>query len=133
MKNETAKDSYNFEDYDWENVEDLGLPESVYLFSEYIKFPASTQHNIEAINKLINIVGSIEQVEKDFRIEFFRKDGEVCFEAPPRFIPGRRKLKVNEDYLFEVTLWLYDGDLEQSMVRITINEKERCLRGPYIR
>lgn len=132
MKNDTAKDSYNFEDFDLENVEDCGCLDPVHLFSEYIKFPASTQHDMDAINKLIDILGSIEQVEKDFRIEFFRKDGEVCFEAPPRFIPGRRKLKVNEDYLFEITLYQYENP-EQSDLRVTINEKERCLRGQYIR
>jgi hypothetical protein len=131
MNNDTAKDSYNFEDFDWRN--DGPVCKSVDLFSEYIKFPASTQHDIGAINKLRDILGSIEQVEKDFRIEFFRKDGEVCFEAPPRFIPGRRKLKVNEDYFFEVTLWIYGEGPEQSDLRFAINENERCLRYQFIR
>jgi hypothetical protein len=70
-------------------------------FDEYINFPATSDYNLSAFDSLQQLLGSIEEIECSFAIEFScgdgkylsdldtheelkKYDGKVCLLSPPR-------------------------------------------------
>jgi len=114
------------------------------LFSGYVKFPAREDFDMQTLDRMYKLLGSIEQVEKDFDIEFScgdekylsdiendmeeldLYDGYVCPLHPPRYRDNLVKFSLNKNYLFEVKSY---GKKEPYTLRFYINNKERTRRA----
>jgi hypothetical protein len=111
-------------------------------FDAYMNFPATSEYDLGTFDRLRELLGSVEDIEYSFAIEFScgdgkylsdldtkeeieKYDGNVCLLTPPRFniikmsqMP--EQMKPNKDYLFTVK---YNPKTEEQI--FYINRKER--------
>ena len=111
-------------------------------FDAYMQFPATSEYDLGTFDRLRKLLGSVEEVECSFAIEFScgdgkylsdldtkeeleKHDGNVCLLTPPRLnvikmsmLP--EQMKAGKDYRFTVK---YSPKTEQQI--FLINGKER--------
>jgi hypothetical protein len=111
-------------------------------FDAYMKFPAISEYDLGTFDRLHKLLGSVEEIECSFAIEFScgdgkylsdlntkeeieKYDGNVCLLTPPRLnvikmsmLP--EQMKAGKDYRFTVK---YNHKTEQQI--FLINGKER--------
>ncbi len=111
-------------------------------FDAYMNFPATSEYDLGTFDRLRKLLGSVEDIECSFAIEFScgdgkylsdlntkeeieKYDGNVCLLTPPRLnvikmsmIP--EQMKAGKDYRFTVK---YNHKTEQQI--FLINGKER--------
>jgi hypothetical protein len=113
------------------------------IFSGYVKFPADEEVDLATLDRLYRLLGSVEEVEKAFNIEFScgdgkyisdmeddsseldKYDGNVCLSSPPRESNDGKEFELGKDYLFEI---MRKGDSEPYEWRFYIDEKETTRR-----
>ena len=113
------------------------------LFDAFVSFPATSEYNLGTLDRLHKLLGAVEQVEIDFKIEFScgdekflrdiedddvelaKYDGTVCYSSAPRFVDTGEVFKLNKDYRFTVKHRVC-GDTTEC--RFYINGKERSRR-----
>jgi hypothetical protein len=95
------------------------------LFDAFVSFPATSEYNLGTLDRLHKLLGAVEQVEIDFKIEF-SCDGKVCYLSPPRFSDTKKIFKTNKDYRFTVKRKSID-DMNNEC-RFYINGRERSRR-----
>jgi hypothetical protein len=111
-------------------------------FDAFMKFPATSEYDLGTFDRLHKLLGSVEDIECSFAIEFScgdakymsrlhtkeeieKYDGKVCLLTPPRFHSIKmsmlpEQMKPNKDYLFTVK---YNPKTEEQI--FYINKKER--------
>jgi hypothetical protein len=111
-------------------------------FDAYMNFPATSEYDLGTFDRLRKLLGSVEDIECSFAIEFScgdgkylsdlntkeeieKYDGNVCLLTPPRLnvikmsqVP--EQMKSGKDYRFTVK---YNHKTEQQI--LLINGKER--------
>jgi hypothetical protein len=107
-----------------------------------MNFPATSEYDLGTFDRLRKLLGSVEDIECSFAIEFScgdgkylsdlntkeeieKYDGNVCLLTPPRFniikmSQMSEQMKSNKDYLFTVK---YNPKTEEQI--FYINRKER--------
>lgn len=113
-------------------------------FDAYMKFPATSEYDLGTFDRLRKLLGSVEDIEQSFAIEFScgngkylsdlntkeeleKYDGNVCLLTPPRLnvikmsmLPER--MKAGKDYRFTVK---YSPKTEQQIFYINGKERNR--------
>ena len=113
-------------------------------FDAYMKFPATSEYDLGTFDRLRKLLGSVEEVECSFAIEFScgdgkylsdlntkeeieKYDGKVCLLTPPRLnvikmsmLP--EQMKAGKDYRFTVK---YNHKTEQQIFYINSKERSR--------
>ena len=111
-------------------------------FDAYINFPATSEYDLGTFDRLRKLLGSVEDIECSFAIEFScgdgkylsdldtkeeieKYDGNVCLLTPPRLVVIKmsqvpEQMKAGKDYRFTVK---YNHKTEQQI--FLINGKER--------
>ena len=113
-------------------------------FDAYMNFPASSEYDLGTFDRLRKLLGSVEDIECSFAIEFScgdgkylsdlntkeeieKYDGNVCLLTPPRLnvikmsqIP--EQMKAGKDYRFTVK---YNHKTEQQIFYINGKERNR--------
>jgi hypothetical protein len=113
-------------------------------FDAYINFPATSEYDLGTFDRLRKLLGSVEDIECSFAIEFScgdgkylfdlntkeeieKYDGNVCLLTPPRLnvikmsqIP--EQMKAGKDYRFTVK---YSPKTEQQIFYINGKERNR--------
>ena len=113
------------------------------IFDAFVSFPTTSEYDHQTLDRLHKLLGSVEQIEIDFEIEFScgdnlylsdiedddaalaKYDGNVCYLSPPRFVDTGEVFKLNKDYRFSVKNREY-GDTTEC--RFYLNGKERSRR-----
>ena len=113
-------------------------------FDAYMNFPATSEYDLGTFDRLYKLLGSVEDIEQSFAIEFScgdgkylsdlntkeeieRYDGNVCLLTPPRLnvikmsmLP--EQMKAGKDYNFTVK---YSPKTEQQIFYINGKERNR--------
>jgi hypothetical protein len=113
-------------------------------FDAWIKFPATSEYDLGTFDRLRELLGSVEDIEYSFAIEFScgdgkylsdldtkeeieKYDGNVCLLTPPRLnvikmsmLP--EQMKAGKDYNFTVK---YNPKTEQQIFYINGKERNR--------
>jgi hypothetical protein len=113
-------------------------------FDAYMNFPATTEYDLGTFDRLRKLLGSVEDIECSFAIEFScgdgkylsdlntkeeieKYDGNVCLLTPPRLnvikmsmLP--EQMKAGKDYRFTVK---YSPKTEQQIFYINGKERNR--------
>ena len=113
-------------------------------FDAYMNFPATSEYDLGTFDRLRKLLGSVEDIECSFAIEFScgdgkylsdlntkkeieKYDGNVCLLTPPRLnvikmsqIP--EQMKAGKDYNFTVK---YNPKTEQQIFYINGKERNR--------
>ena len=113
-------------------------------FDAYMKFPATSEYDLGTLDRLYKLLGSVEDIECSFAIEFScgdgkylsdlntkeeieMYDGNVCLLTPPRLnvikmsmLP--EQMKSGKDYRFTVK---YNPKTEEQVFYINSKERSR--------
>jgi len=113
-------------------------------FDAYMKFPATSEYDLGTFDRLHKLLGSVEDIERSFAIEFScgdgkylsdlytkeeleKYDGKVCLLTPPRFhvikmsmLP--EQMKANKEYRFTIK---YKPKTEEHIFYINGKERNR--------
>ena len=113
-------------------------------FDAWMKFPATSEYDLGTFDRLHKLLGSVEDIEYSFAIEFScgdgkylsdldtkeeieKYDGNVCLITPPRLnvikmsmLP--EQMKAGKDYRFTVK---YNHKTEQQIFYINGKERNR--------
>jgi hypothetical protein len=113
-------------------------------FDAYMNFPATSEYDLGTFDRLRKLLGSVEDIECSFAIEFScgdgkymsrlhtteaieKYDGNVCLLTPPRLnvikmsqVP--EQMKPNKDYRFTVK---YNPKTEEQIFYINGKERNR--------
>ena len=113
-------------------------------FDAYMKFPATSEYDLGTFDRLRKLLGSVEEVECSFAIEFScgdgkylsdlntkeeieKYDGNVCLLTPPRLnvikmsmLP--EQMRAGKDYRFTVK---YNPKTEEQIFYINSKERNR--------
>jgi hypothetical protein len=113
-------------------------------FDAYMNFPATSEYDLGTFDRLRKLLGSVEDIEQSFAIEFScgdgkylsdlntkeeieKYDGNVCLLTPPRLnvikmsqVP--EQMKAGKDYRFTVK---YSPKTEQQIFYINGKERNR--------
>jgi len=111
-------------------------------FDAYMKFPATSEYDLGTFDRLRKLLGSVEEVECSFAIEFScgdekylsdlntkeeieKYDGNVCLLTPPRLVVIKmsqvpEQMRAGKDYRFTIK---YSPRTEEQI--FLINGKER--------
>jgi hypothetical protein len=113
-------------------------------FDAYMNFPATSEYDLGTFDRLRKLLGSVEDIECSFAIEFScgdgkylsdlntkeeieKYDGNVCLLTPPRLVVIKmsqvpEQMKAGKDYRFTVK---YNHKTEQQIFYINGKERNR--------
>lgn len=113
-------------------------------FDAYMKFPATSEYDLGTFDRLRKLLGSVEDIECSFAIEFScgdgkylsdlntkeeieKYDGNVCLLTPPRLVVIKmsqvpEQMKAGKDYRFTAK---YNHKTEQQIFYINGKERNR--------
>ena len=113
-------------------------------FDAYMNFPATSEYDLGTFDRLRKLLGSVEDIECSFAIEFScgdgkylsdlntkeeieKYDGNVCLLTPPRLVVIKmsqvpEQMKAGKDYRFTVK---YSPKTEQQIFYINGKERNR--------
>jgi hypothetical protein len=113
-------------------------------FDAYMNFPATSEYDLGTFDRLRKLLGSVEDIECSFAIEFScgdgkylsdldtreeieKYDGEVCLLTPPRLAVIKmsqvpEQMRAGKDYRFTVK---YSPKTEQQIFYINSKERNR--------
>jgi len=112
-------------------------------FDAYMKFPATSEYDLGTFDRLHKLLGSVEDIESSFAIEFScgdgkymsllateeveKYDGKVCLLTPPRLHTIKmsmlpEQMKANKEYRFTIK---YKPKTEEQIFYINGKERNR--------
>lgn len=113
-------------------------------FDAFMNFPATSEYALGTFDRLHKLLGSVEEIECSFAIEFScgdgkylsdlntkeeieKYDGKVCLRTPPRFHSIKmsmlpEQMKANKEYRFTIK---YKPKTEEQIFYINGKERNR--------